>query len=210
MKLVVFGATGRTGRHFLDQALGLGHTVTAFVRNPAALMPASRLIIQSGNVLNPAQVHEAVQDQDVVISALGGRRAGPSPEASPGSTRTVGTAHILAAMEHVGVRRFICESAYGVGEDKGRTLYARAAWRLNTPGFEDTERQEQAIKASRVDWIIVRPTRLTDEPKRGVYRVGVGLHVSVLARIGRADVADFMLKQVADDTYLRQTPIIMY
>ncbi len=209
MKLVLFGASGRTGRHLLQQALAQGHDVTAFVRNPGSLLPVDRLIIQQGDVLNRADVERAVQNQDAVVSALGGGRIAPSSGPHV-SVRTFGTEHILAAMEHTGVRWFICESAYGVGENKNRSLYALVAWRLNRTGFEDTDRQEHLIKRSGLDWIIVRPTRLTDGPKRGVYRAGVGLRVGPFAYISRADVADFMLKQVTATTYLRQTPVLLY
>ncbi len=197
MRLALFGATGRTGRHLLKQALAQGHTVTAFVRNPTALVPQERLTSIQGDVLNPAHVEEAVRNQDAVFSALGG-------------TRTLATERILAAMEKLGVRRFICESAYGVGESKNKSLYALVAWQLAKAGFEDTERQERLIRQSRLEWIIVRPARLTDEPKRGIYRAGVGLRVGPFARIGRADVADFMLQQLTDNTYLHKVPVIRY
>ncbi len=210
MRLVLFGATGRTGRRLLEQALAQGHTVRAFVRNPAALASQDRLTILQGDVLNPAHVEGAVKTQDAVVCALGGaRKANPSGQ-GPVSIRTMGTERILTAMETLGVRRFICESAYGVGEAKNRSLYGLLAWKLAKAGFEDTERQEQLIRQSRLDWIIVRAARLTDEPKRGVYLAGVGLPVGPFARIGRADVADFMLKQLTNNTYLHKTPVIRY
>ncbi len=197
MRLVLFGATGRTGRHLLEQALAQGHTVTAFARDPGPLAPQDRLTIVQGDVLNLTHVEGAVKNQDVVFSALGG-------------IRTLATERILAAMEKLGVPRFICESAYGVGESRNRSLYALVAWQLAKVGFEDTERQERLIRQSRLEWIIVRPTRLTDEPKRGIYRAGVGLRVGPFARIGRADVADFMLQQLTDNTYLHKAPVIRY
>ncbi len=212
MRIVIFGATGRTGRHLLEQSLAQGHQVTAFVRNPAALAPLERLTILTGDLLNSAQVVLAVKGQDAVLSVLGGSRKATirGQHSGPSYIRTTATERILDAMENLGVRRFICQSAYGVGEDKNRSLYAIGAWLMAKEGFEDTERQERLIKQCSLDWIIVRAARLTDEPKRGVYRAGVGLRVGPFARISRADAADFMLKQLTDNTYIHKTPTIRY
>jgi hypothetical protein len=73
--------------------------------------------------------------------------------------------------------------------------------------YADKERQEQAIQQSELDWIIVRPSRLTDDPRGGAYRVALDGR-TVLGKIGRADVASFMLAQLTDDRYLRKSPAI--
>ncbi len=211
MKLALFGATGRTGQHLLEQALAHGHAVTALVRNPSALSPRHELVIVQGDVLNPIQVEATVQGRDVVLSALGGARTVKAAQTSgPRYIRTIGTGHILAAMIKHSVRRFVCQSAYGAGEDKNRNLYAIGAWLMAKEDFEDTERQERLIQQSPLDWVIVRPTRLTDGSARGVYHAGVGLRVGPFAKISRADVADFMLKQVTDTAYVHKTPVLRY
>ncbi len=212
MKVALFGATGRTGRHLVEQALAHGHEVTAFVRNPSSLPSRDRLVPFQGDVLNPAQVEAAVRGQDAVISALGGARKLKNSHSTQGPLyiRTIGTEHILTAMQKHGMRRFVCQSAYGASDSRTRSLYVMVAWLLAKDGFEDTERQERLIQQSPLDWTIVRPSRLTDERWRGIYRVGVGLRLGPLARISRADVAEFIVKQLTDNTYIRKAAAISY
>jgi nucleoside-diphosphate-sugar epimerase len=125
-----------------------------------------------------------------------------------------GTRNIVRAMEKLGVRRFVCESSLGVGDSK---------WRLGLPHnlvaiplflrnvFADKEVQERIINESLLDWVVVRPTVLTNGPRRSVYRAGSGIgHWFFPTRISRADVADFMLKQATDPAYLRKTPGLAY
>ena len=76
--------------------------------------------------------------------------------------------------------------------------------------FQDKVRQEEIIRRSNLDWIIVRPARLTDVPGVGTYKVGAPLHIGLNAKIGRADVADFILKQVSDNSYLHKVPCVRY
>jgi putative NADH-flavin reductase len=209
MKLLVFGATGGTGRAIVDQGLDQGHVVTAFVRNPAALTTQhERLKLAQGDVLDYPSVEAAVQGQEAVLSALGVRVLKKNTVLSDG------TKNIIRAMEQHGVRRFVCESSLGVGDSKGQL-----GWLFNSViiplflrnVFRDKEVQEQSITQSGLDWIIVRPAALTNGPRTGVYRSGFGpTDRTIKARIARADVADFMVKQLTDNTYLRQTPGLSY
>jgi putative NADH-flavin reductase len=125
-----------------------------------------------------------------------------------------GTRNIVQAMQKHGVRRLICESSLGVADSKGRlgifynlVLVPLLLRRL----FADKAVQEQIIQASGLDWVIVRPTSLTNGPRKGIYRTGMDIgHWFRPTRISRADVADFMLKQLTDDTYLRKAPAVAY
>jgi putative NADH-flavin reductase len=209
MKLLVFGATGGTGREIVAQALDQGHVVTAFVRNPAALTTKhERLKLAQGDVLDYASVQAAVPGQDAVLSALGVRKLRKNTVLSDG------TKNLLRAMEQHGVKRFVCESSLGVGDSKGQlgwvfNLFIIPLLLRNI--FRDKEVQEQYIKQSNLDWIIVRPAALTNGPRTGVYRSGFSTtERTIKGKISRADVADFMLKQLTDDTYLRQTPGLSY
>jgi uncharacterized protein YbjT (DUF2867 family) len=76
--------------------------------------------------------------------------------------------------------------------------------------FADKVIQEREVQQSDLDWIIVRPATLTDGPKMGNYKAGVPLSIGLNAKISRADVADFLLKQVVDDTYLHRVPRLRY
>jgi putative NADH-flavin reductase len=209
MRVVIFGSTGGTGLQLVEQALERGHLVTAFVRNPAKLAIAHKnLTIAKGDVLDYAAVEAAVRGQDAVLSALGARTLGKTTMLSEG------TKHILAAMEKLGVRRFVSESSLGVGDSYGQLgfLFTYVALPLLLRrAFADKEVQERAIRSSGVDWVIVRPAMLTNGPRTGKYRTGFTVtDRSIKGKISRADVADFMLKQMSDDTYLRKTPGVSY
>jgi uncharacterized protein YbjT (DUF2867 family) len=208
-KVLVMGATGGTGRQLLAQALERGYEVTAFVRNPARLPPDPRVRVAVGDVLDYASVDAAVRGQDAVVSALGHKQFFRPTRILSGGTR-----NILRAMEAHGVRRFVCETSLGIGDSAGRLglLYTF----FNTPivlpfYFWDKARQERAIAASAVDWIIVRPGALNDGARRRTYRHGRGIgNFITTVRVSRADVADFMLNQLRDNAYVNQAPGISW
>ncbi len=212
MKVVIFGGAGGTGRALVEQALEKGYEVAAFDRHPQALtIQHPKLSIVQGDIFDPAQVEAAIVGQDVVICVLG---------VKPGVTIPVcskGTENIIAAMQKAGVKRFICQSAYVVAALDGH--WREAPWGLPLilpffpkikAMFADHVIQEQEIQQSNLDWIIVRPSRLTDGPQTGHYKAGVHLSLGITAKISRADVADFLLKQVCDDTYLHQVAGLKY
>ncbi len=206
MRLLIVGATGGTGRQLVAQALERGHQVTALARNPARVkLQHERLRVVRGDVLDDASVERAVRGQDAVLSALGHKRW-----LYPNRILSDGTRNLLRAMEALGVRRFVCESSLGVGDSRGRlglyfTLFVIPF--ILPFYYWDKSRQESVIRASPLDWTIVRPGVLTNGPRRGAYRHGprVGNWIWSV-RISRADVADFMLNQLTDDTYLRSAP----
>jgi putative NADH-flavin reductase len=209
MKLTVFGSTGRTGRELLAQALDQGHDVVACARTPAKIddMNHERLRVVQGDVLDPAAVGDAIAGQQAVLFA-----AGTGPERT--TLREDGTRIVVEAMGKAGVRRLICLSSLGVGDSRANlgffTKYVIVSVYLRH-AFADHERQEAIVKRSALDWIIVRPPHLTDGPHTGAYRHGFPPNDKQIAgKISRADVADFMLKQLTDDTYLRQTPGVSY
>ncbi len=209
MKLIIFGATGGTGQQILEQALEQGHEVTAFVRSPEKLdIKHEKLRILKGNVLDFASVEGAIQGQDAVICTLG------LPPRHKSYLRANGTKNIIRAMEKTGVKRFICQSSHGVGESR-KTLpflmkYLIVPFFLRRV-FADHEIQENYTKKCQLDWIIVRPTALTDGEHTDSYQHGYKSdNKTVTNKISRADTADFMLKQLADNTYLHQTPSISY
>ena len=209
MKLIIFGSTGGTGRELLKQALAHGHQVVAFARNPAKIddIKHANLEVVRGDVLDPTAVENAVAGQDVVLSTIG---AG----ASRTSIREEGTRNIVEAMEKQGVRRLVCQSSLGVADSRANlpffTKYIVVSIFLRH-AFADHERQEAVVKRSSLDWTIVRPPHLKDGPRTGVYRHGFPTtDRTIKAMISRADVADFMLKQLTDGRYLNQTPGVSY
>ena len=209
MKLLIFGSTGGTGRELVKQALAAGHEVTAYARDLAKLgdMAPPRLLVVRGDVLDSAVVEKAVAGHDAVLCAIG---------AGAGRTtlRENGTRNIVQAMEKAGVRRLICQSSMGIGDSRANlgllTKYVIVPVFLRH-AFADHERQEAVVTASALDWTIVRPPHLKDGPHTGTYRHGFPTtDTGIQGQISRADVADFMLKQLADKTYLHRTVGVSY
>lgn len=210
MNVLVFGASGRTGRELVQQALAQGHIVTAFVRDPAKLaIEHANLRVVRGDVIDYASVERAVAGQDAVLSALGA-----STPLRRDPALVDGVRNIVRAMSHAGVRRLIYMSFLGVRDGRHQLgflgRYVLTPLVLHNP-TTDHEAKEGLIKQSRLDWTIVRPPKLTNGPRTRAYRSGEGIEAaSVLPTISRADVADFMLSQLTDDTYLRKAPAVMY
>jgi len=213
MKIVIFGAAGSTGRVLVEQALEKGYEVTGFDRQTQALMTIQnpKLSIVQGDIFNADQVEAAIAGQDAVLCVLGVRPGVTIPVCSKG------TENIIAAMQKVGVKRFICQSAFVVAALDGERR--EVSWILPLSlklfprvksMFADKVIQEREVRQSDLDWIIIRPATLTDGPKTGNYKAGVPLSIGLNAKISRADVADFLLKQVVDDTYLHRVPRLRY
>jgi putative NADH-flavin reductase len=208
MKVLIVGATGATGLELMEQALEAGHGVTAFARRPAAVqLKHPSLTVHQGNILDYSSVEAAVGGQDAVLSALGVRRLGKNTMLSDG------TRNVIQAMEKLGVKRLIVESSLGVGDSRGQLgRFYDWFWLplLMRNIFADKETQELLVRSSRLDWVIVRPAILTNGPRTGRYKAGSIPFTSFQRKISRADTAEFMLKQLTDDTYLRQTPGLSY
>ncbi len=176
-------------------------------RDPARVdIKHANLEVIQGDVLGPASVKKAVQGHDAVLCSLGAGRKG--------AVRSEGTRNIIHAMDKAGVRRFICQSTLGVGDSRGNL---NVFWKyimfglLLRPMYADHVRQENYVRQSRLDWTIVRPGAFSDGEHTGQYRHGFpGTDKTTKLKISRADVADFMLKQLIDDTYLHKTPGLSY
>ncbi len=209
MRTVVFGATGRTGKCLVEQALAQGHAVTAFARDPSKVhVSHERLRVVVGDVLDPAAVERAIEEQDAVLCALGVKLGQPS------TVLWEGVRNIIHAMETHGVRRFVCISAAGVLHEEAGYLGGKVAlWFIRwffRALLQDLRRQLQEIRRSHVEWVVVRPIMLSDGPRTGKYRVvPEGLPVKGY-RISTGDLADFMLRQLSVDEYVRKVPAIAY
>jgi putative NADH-flavin reductase len=209
MRLLVFGATGATGQQILMQGLQQGHELTVFVRDPAKLtLREDGLRVVVGSVPENADaICGAVRGQDAVISALGVRNSLKSGNLISRSMQA-----IVPAMEREAVRRLILTSAFGVGDTRrDAPLLPRIMYRvLLNDIFADKAAGEQYLRKSSLDWTLVYPVLLTNGPRTGQYRAGERLRLRGLPMISRADVADFILKQLQDTTYLRKGVAISY
>lgn len=205
MKILIVGATGGTGRELVKQALERGHHVTAFARNPTKVrIQHERLIVLEGNVLDLSSVEKAVKGQDAVLSALGHKRW-----IIPSSILSEGTRNVVEMMKRHGVHRLICETSLGVGNSRGRLGLYYSLFVIPFIVFfyfRDKKKQEEIVRNSGLDWVIVRPGRLTNGRMRKNYKHGpkIGNYIWTVS-ISRADVADFMLLQLEEDRYLNQS-----
>jgi len=205
MKVLIFGASGRTGRCLVEQAVAAGHEVSAFVRDPTrgpAWPPGLRVI--RGDAADAAAVDAAVAGHDAVLSALGKGRDGRSQMA-----QAVG--YIVAAMERHNVRRLVCLSAQGVGES-ARSSGLVFNWIVRPilrESFAEKERMEQTVRSSGLDWVVIRACRLTNGPARGSYRLDPD-RLGPRSAISRADAAACMVGQLTSDRYVRRTPALAF
>lgn len=204
MNLLVFGASGATGRLVITQARAAGHVVTAFVRDAASLAGEDVQVI-AGDATDAAAVVAAMPGHDAVISTLGVRNALRS-----GGLIWRAMSAIVPAMERAGARRLVVMSALGVGATRAqapwlpRLMYAL----LLRDIFGDKAAGEQIVCASTLDWTIVHPPLLTDGPMTAGYRVGETLALAGFPKISRADVAHFMVGALDAPAWVRRRVIV--
>ncbi|WP_394247657.1 NAD(P)-dependent oxidoreductase [Arthrobacter pityocampae] len=208
--IAVFGGTGRSGRHVLEQALAAGYDVRVLARSASGIrIRDPRLTVIEGDVLDADAVDRVVAGSSAVISVFG------QVKGSPETLQTDGTRTITEARTRHGVRRIISLSGGGLPDpehDRPRAAdrIIRVLLKLLSPKvLEDAEGHLRVLKESGLDWTVVRGPRLKDTPYTGVYRVGwVGVDAST--SVGRADLAEFLLHQVENRTFLHQLPLVSY
>ena len=205
----------------MERAIAEGHDVTAFVRDPSRITARhERLDVVVGDAFDPESVREAVAGNEAVISVLGSRKPSnplhPRRPGDPDGVASAGSANIIAAMKEHGVRRFVCQTAWGVGESRQDPGFAGAFFMkvlvppLLRDEYADKEAQEKLVRQSDLEWVIVRPMILTNGSWTNYYRAGVDLKPGLRPYISRADVADFLMRQLTDDTFVRNAPAIGY
>ncbi len=197
MNLIVIGATGKTGMEVIKQALEYHH-VTAFVRDPAKLnLQHDRLEVATGDVLDVKTLESAIQNQDAVICTLG------APNLGKTTTLSEGTRNIVAAMQKHAVERLIVMTAMGVHESwKQLNWLSKIFFIFMLKNIKiDHERQENIVRASGLEYVIVRPGRLTNGERTGSYTFGTDSSIKARS-VARADIADFMLKQLEEDRFI--------
>ncbi len=212
MRLTIFGATGGTGTQVVRQALEEGHEVTAVVRDSARLdvPPHERLRVVTADVRDPAAVEPAIKGADAVVSALGPRGRGPT------TICTDGARAIAEAMGKAGTRRLVAVSAAGAYTDAGDGPVMRYLVKPLILGpilknaFADMRRCEEELRASDVDWTLVRPPQLTDRPATGRYRTAIDVNIRGGRQISRADLAACVLGLIANDSTVRHHVSVAY
>ncbi len=210
MKLAVIGATGRTGVPLVKQALEKGHEVVAVVRSSPKLRDQqgehANLHVVEGDATNDDVLAKAVQDVDAVVSVIG------YVKGSPEDLQTDVTRKLVEAMETQGVSRVVSVTRAGVKDPKDEPKLTDHLIRFALKTFagnvlKDAQNHAEVLRQSSLDWTIARGPMLTDGEHTGEYQVGyVGKGSS--SRLARADLADFLLKEVQQNNHVHQAPMI--
>lgn len=210
MKILVIGATGKTGIEVVKQALGQGKEVRAFVRTPKKMtVEDTRLSVVQGDVTDATAVMQAVEGVDGVIVALGA-----SADMQADIVMAEGTANIIEAMKQHGVKRLVIQSSYPMSGYEDGIAFLRQVGMgdeqisMMQPVLEDKKKQIELTLESGLEFVVVKPMMLTDDAGIGKYRAAENLEVKPGDKISRADVADFMLKALIDSQFVGKTVTI--
>jgi len=208
MKIIVFGASGRSGIEVCKQATQKGMNVIGFdLVKSAKLNDLSNFMFIKGSVLDKKSVIKAVRGVDGVVSELGVKLGNINPVISCGNQ------NIITAMKANRVERLITQSAFGALESwQHLPFYYKLLHKYMLGQIaSDKNAMEEILMASKIDWTIIRPVRLTKGPMRANYRVGnAKLSLGLNPRISRADVAHFIINELQNNRYIRKAITITY
>jgi len=209
MKILIIGASHGIGLSLFNQALHASHAVTALARDPSRLgVLHKQARVLKGDILDMNDVKEAARGQDGVCITIGHK---PTFKAVTAFSR--GTQNVANVMKNSGVKKLICVTGIGAGDSKnhGGFLYDQIFNPLLLKAiYQDKDRQEEIVRASGLDWEIVRPGFLTNGPRTGRYRVVTDLTGVKAGKISREDVADYILKEFGEMRYVRKSVLLDY
>ncbi len=209
MRVLIVGASTGIGLETTRQALDAGHDVRALARSAtASAISNPNLEKMRGDALKTEDVEAALVGVDVVIQTLG---VGLGDLFRPVHLFSDATRVLIAAMRSQSVKRLICVTGFGAGDSRGsisclqrlpfQIVFGRA--------YGDKSLQERLIKESELDWTIVRPGVLTSGPRTGRYKILSDPSKWRNGIISRVDVADFLVRQIEDRTFVRQAPVLV-
>jgi putative NADH-flavin reductase len=209
MHVLIIGASKGIGLETTRQALDAGHDVRALARSATAIAISNpSLEKMRGNALKTVDVEAALVGVDVVIQTLG---VGLGELFRPVHLFSDATRVLIAAMRSQGVKRLICVTGFGAGDSRAsisclqrlpfQIVFGRA--------YDDKSLQEQLINESELDWTIARPGVLTSGPRTGHYQILSEASQWRNGIISRADVAEFLVRQIGDQTYIRKAPVLI-
>ena len=209
MRVLIIGASKGIGLETTRQALDAGHGVRALARSATAIAISNpSLEKMRGNALKTEDVETALVGMDVVIQTLG---VGLGDLFRPVHLFSDATRVLIEAIRSQGVKRLICVTGFGAGDSRAsisclqrlpfQIVFGRA--------YDDKSLQEQRIKESELDWTIARPGVLTSGPRTGHYQILSEASQWRNGIISRADVAEFLVRQIGDQTYIRKAPVLI-
>lgn len=207
MKILVFGAAGRTGREVVIAALSQGHEVTAFL-NQQDLGKTKKLSHFHGDVTVAETVLQAMQSGfDAVISCLGNNHTNQNQE----NTCSMGMENIINCMLITHINRLICVSSLGLAPEFNSFYFNTIVEPLFLREIHtDLAKMEKYIINSNLNWTIIRPPQLIDKARTGQYQTQTEASEVKLTQISRSDLADFILKELSDLKYLKQKVAVGY
>ena len=209
MRVLIVGASKGIGLEATRQALDAGHDVRALARSATAIAVTNPSLEKiRGDALKTEDVKAALVGVDAVIQTLG---VGLGDLFRPVHLFSDSTRVLIASMRSQGVKRLICVTGFGAGDSRAsisclqrlpfQIVFGRA--------YDDKNLQEKLIKESELDWTIVRPGVLTSRPRAGRYRILAEASQWRNGIISRADVAEFLVRQIGDQAYIRKTPVLI-
>ncbi len=215
MKVLLLGATGRTGIHVLETLLQEGHSVNAVVRDKSKIKTRpGTLTIFEGNASDPGTLRPAMQGCEAIISVLNISRTSDFPWAklrTPTTFLSDSMAAIINTADEFSIKKIIGCSAWGVHETK-KDIPGWFRWIINNSNvgiaYKDHERQEELLRHSKFDYTIVRPVGLTNSGKQQAIRETVNNIPRPALIISRKSVAKFIARQLEDNTYTRKAVTI--
>jgi len=211
-KVLIIGASRGIGLETVKAALLAGHNVRALARS-AARIPIQNpgLDRVAGNALDSSAIRSNLDGVDVVVQTLGVDVA-PRSIFERTTLFSQSTRIIVDAMKATGVKRLIAVTGLGAGNSRGHggIIYDSVVFPLLLKRvYDDKDVQEWIIKSSGLDWTIVRPGLLTNRPATGHYRILTAAEDWRFGTISRADVADFIVRQIDDRKMIGTTPLLI-
>ncbi len=209
--ILIIGASRGIGLETVRRAFDQGYPVRAFARSASQIpLTHAQLTKVNGDALKAEDVAAALEGADTVIQTLGAK-AGFAMFTGPIRLFSDATRILIQAMEKAGVKRLICVTGFGSGDSREhmpallRLPFELVLGRV----YDDKAVQEMMIRRSALSWVIARPGVLTNGPRTGRYKSLDRPADWRSGTISRADVADFLVKQVEDDAYLGKTPALI-
>lgn len=210
MKLLVLGATGRTGKHIVEQGLAKGHEITALVRDTSKVTPREGLTLVQGTPTNAADVAGAAEGTDAILVALNNPRTSDAPWAKPLTSEPILT-NVTENIIALGKKRVVFLSAIGVGDSFDDTAWFMRVMIKHTKmkhAYADHNSAEKTFRASDSDWTLVRAMGLSNSDKEKALVIGTATTPKPGMMVRRSTVAGFMLSVAENGTHIHQTPVI--
>lgn len=213
-RILLYGATGRTGRHIIDYALQKGYEITALVRSPGKLnIKSDKLKVIRGLPTNIEDVRKAIHGCNAVISTLSGL-----PESQIITFKKLNPPHIMETailntiqcMNEIGIKRIVTLSSIGVGDS-----YPYAPWFMRMGikltnfkiSFADHNAQEELLRRSGLDWVIARPVALNDNDEQGDLVISYNNKPAVF-KMSRKRLAKFLVDALESNEFVQKSPIL--